>query len=311
VDVRDHHRFEVAAEGLGRYTIDVSLPAGHERSGARFPVILVTDGNILFDLVQVLVHGSFARLSTTLPPSIVVGVGYPTDEGNASWYGRRNFDFHGPWDMTNALGGIVRSVHGMMKNAEGKPELEIRAGGYDRFMRFLRDQLLPSLGARFPIDPEGRHTLVGDSSGGHFVLRALYDPTTPFRRYVCVSPTIGSAEGAVQQAEAAYAASHDDLDIDLFICCGTVEVSREPMTALCRFGSAVSWVAEQFAIRQWPKARVQWEVMNNEDHASIAPRGIAAGLRSVHRVRPGVHEAEIRQAAAAAAAALVEQRGTR
>jgi len=70
-------------------------------------------------------------------------------------------------------------------------------------------------------------------------------------------------------------------------------VTQLPVTALCRFGSGVTWVAEQFAIRQWPSARVHWEIMNNEDHASIAARAIAAGLRSVHRVRPGVHDEEV------------------
>ncbi|MBK6307848.1 MAG: hypothetical protein IPF47_19820 [Gemmatimonadetes bacterium] len=82
-----------------------------------------------------------------------------------------------------------------------------------------------------------------------------------------------------------------------------MEVDQSPMMAMCRFGSRVTWLAEQFAIRQWPSARVHWEVMNNEDHATIAPRAISAGLRSVHRVRPGVHDEEIRQATEALMAA--------
>src|SRR6185295_4595652 len=89
-----HEQFEVESEGLGRYTIDVSLPVGHEQTGAKLPVILVTDGNLLFDIVQTQVHGRFSRMGTLLPPSVVVGVGYPADEGNASFYARRNFDFH-------------------------------------------------------------------------------------------------------------------------------------------------------------------------------------------------------------------------
>src|SRR5262249_28581296 len=136
------------------------------------------------------------------------------------------------------------------------------------------------------------HTLIGDSSGGHFVLRAIYDPTSPFRRYVCISPGFGSAEGTIERAEADYAATHTDLDADIFLCCGQVEVNQDSIMSLCRFGSGVTWVAEQFAIRKWPSARLHWEVMNLEDHGSIAPRAIAAGLRSVHRLRPGVHDAE-------------------
>lgn len=298
------HRFEVHAEGLGRYTIDVSLPHGAGADDTRYPVILVTDGNILFDLVQPQVHGGFAMQAPALPPSIVVGVGYPSDEGSASWYGRRNFDFHGPWEMADPLGQLLLNIHGMLKAAEGRPELEIRAGGYDRFMSFLRDELLPALAERFPVDVAGRHTLLGDSSGGHFVLRALFDAGSPFRRYIAISPSFGTAPGEIVSAEAAFADTHSDLDIDLFACCGKVEVDQNVPNALCRFGSGVTWIAEQFAVRRWPGARVQWEVMNNEDHASIQARGIAAGLRSVHRMRPGVHDDEIRREADARMAAM-------
>lgn len=298
IEQHNHERFEVFAEGLGRYVIDVSVPQGYQQIERRLPVILVTDGNILFDIVQVLVHGGFARQGSLLPPSIVVGVGYPADEGNAGWYARRNFDFHGPWAMTDPLGQTLHRIFGMLKAAEGKPELEMHAGGYDRFMAFLRDELLPSLASRFPIDPAGRHTLIGDSSGGHFALRALYDPTSPFQRYIVISPGFGSAEGSIQKAEADYAASHGDLDADLFVCCGQVEVDQQPMSALCRFGSGITWIAEQFALRQWPGSRVHWEIMNNEDHASIPTRAIAAGLRSVHGFRPGVHDEAIRKVTA-------------
>ena len=300
----DHHRFEVTAEGLGRYVIDVSLPASHDKSGSKYPVILVTDGNLLFDLVQSQVHGGFAKVGGALPPSIVVGVGYPADEGFSGFYARRNFDFHGPWAMTDQLGQTLQQVFAMLKAADGKPDLEMHAGGYDRFMAFLRNELFPSLSGRYPIDPAARHTLIGDSSGGHFVMRALYDPTSPFKRYVCISPGFGSAEGTIVQAEAAYAASHDDMDVDLFICAGQIEIDDSFVSSLCRFGGGVIWAAEQFSIRQWPSARVRWEIMNNENHASIASRAISAGLRSVHGVRPGVNDDAVRKQTAAMLDAL-------
>jgi predicted alpha/beta superfamily hydrolase len=299
-----HYQCDVEAPGLGRYTIDVSLPAGYDSGDIRYPVVLVVDGNLIFDVAQAALHGRFAGYGSTIPPSIVVGVGYPADEGMASFYARRNFDFHGPWPMTDPLGQVIQQIFTGLKTAEGKPAMEMRAGGYDRFMAFLRDELLPALAAHYPIDLGARHTLVGDSSGGHFVLRALYDPTSPFKRYLCISAGFGSGDGAIQRAEAAYAASHNDLDVDLFICCGRVEIDQAQMTALCRFGGGVVWIAEQFAIRQWPSARIEWEIMNHEDHASIQARAIAAGLRSVHRVRPGVHDAELKQLQAAAMAAL-------
>lgn len=291
-----HDRFEVEAEGLGAYTIDVSLPA-NAPPGQRLPVILVLDGNLQFDLVQVLVHGGMARAGgSLLPPSIVVGVGYPEREGFASFYARRNFDFHEPWDMRDPLGRQLHLIFGMLKKAEGKPDLEMHAGGYARFLRFLGQELLPALAGHYPVDPGARHTLVGHSSGGHFALRALFDPASPFSRYVAISPSLGTAPGTIEAAEAAYAAAHADLAVDVFACAGAVEVDEHVANALCRFGSATLWLAEQFAIRRWPSARLQWEIMNHENHASIGARAIAAGLRSVHRLRPGVHTEELRAA---------------
>lgn len=290
---RNHDQFEVQAEGLGRYTIDVSLPLGHDTSGQKYPVVLVTDGNLLFDLVQVTLHGRMSGSMAFIPPCVVVGVGYPADEGMASFYARRNFDFHDDWEMVDPLGQALHGIFEGMKAQEGKPELTMHAGGAPRFTEFLRDELLPGLATHYPIDLGARQTLIGDSSGGHYVLRTLYDPDSPFSRYVCISPGFGSAMDSIKEREATYASRHEDLEVDLFVCCGAVEVDQGSVMGLCRFGSGVAWVAEQMAVRAWPSARVHWEIMNHEDHGSIPARAVSAGLRSVFRVRPGVHDEEI------------------
>jgi len=290
-------QFEVFAEGLGAYTIDVSLPANAPAAVA-LPIVLVLDGNLIFDLVHAVMHGGMAIAGGPLPPAIAVGVGYPAREGFAQFYARRNADYHGPWEMTDPLGRQMQDLFSTLKAADGRPDLEMRAGGYERFIAFLRDDLLPALASRYPIDLSGRHTLIGESSGGHFTLRALFDPRSPFSRYIAVSPSLGTAPGALAVAESAYAKAHGDLAADVFVCAGAVEVDESLPNALCRFGSAPVWLAEQFAIRQWPSARLRWEIMNNENHVSIAPRAIAAGLLSVHRLRPGVDDAELAAAAA-------------
>jgi predicted alpha/beta superfamily hydrolase len=302
-----HDQFEVHAEGLGAYTIDVSTPAS-VAANARLPVIVALDGNLIFDLVQAIAHGGFAQAGGPLPAAIIVGVGYPAAEGFASFYARRNFDFHGAWDMRDPLGVQLQQLFAMLKSAEGKPHLEMRAGGYSRFLAFLRDELLPGLAEHYPIDLNARHTLIGDSSGGHFALRALFDPGSPFSRYVAISPSLGAAPGEIEAAEAAYAAAHADLSADVFVCAGAVEVDESVPNALCRFGSAPIWAAERFALRQWPSARLTWEIMTYENHASIAPRAIAAGLRAVHRLRPGVHAQELADATAAVMGRLVAPR---
>ncbi|NIB38185.1 alpha/beta hydrolase [Pseudomaricurvus alkylphenolicus] len=294
-----HHHFEVMADGLGRYTIDISLPQGYELSNQNYPVVLTTDGNLLFDRVAVELHSGSAALIPLMPEVIIVGVGYPADEGYASFYARRNFDFHGEWDMQDPLGQSLHKIFNGIKQAEGKPDMQMSAGGAPRFSAFLREELLPHLAASYPIDLGARHTLIGDSSGGHYVLRDLYDDQSLFSRYVCISPGFSSARGAIRMLDEAYAARHKDMEVDLFICCGDQEVGKDPLMGLINFGSGVTWVAEQFSVRGYPSANVHWEIMNNEDHGSILSRAISAGLRSVFRLRPGVHPMESHEEMAA------------
>ncbi|MBS0412335.1 MAG: hypothetical protein JSR86_20625 [Proteobacteria bacterium] len=299
VDPPRYARLEADAKGLGRYVIDVSLPVEAQTvAGAGLPVILAVDGNLTFEAVRDVVHGGLATAARSFPPCIVIGVGYPQTEGFAGFYARRTFDFHEPWDMQDVMGRRLGEIFAMFRDAEARPDLEMRTGGYDRFLGFLRDDLLPALAIRYPIDLSARHTLVGHSGGGRFALRVLFDPTSPFSRYVAISPGIGADEPGLVAAEAAFADGHTDLDADVFVCAGDEETGGAADFALCRFGSAVTWTAERFAARRWPSARLGWEIMNHEDHTSILPRAVAAGLRSVHRLRPGVHRAEVAEAAA-------------
>lgn len=283
-----HDQFLVEVPKLGRYVIDVSMPAKYP-ADTLLPVILTVDGNLLFDIVQTAVHGRFSNVTEAFPAAIVIGVGYPETEGFASFYSRRNFDFHGPWDMNDDLGLRMKEIFEHFKATESKTEIEIRAGGYELFMSFIRDELIPSLAMHYPIDLGAKHTLVGESAGGHFVLRAVYDPSSPFSRYVAVSPSFKTAPGTIEQAEAKYAALRDDLSAHIFICSGTHEVGINRDYALCGFGSAVTWLAEVIALREWKSVKFRYEFMNNEDHTSIAMRAISVGLRFVFQNLPGIN----------------------
>jgi predicted alpha/beta superfamily hydrolase len=274
----------------GRYVIDVALPQ-ERQPDEKFPVVLVVDGNLHFDLVNTIVNGRHIAFcnemgAAFMPPSIVVGVGYPKDEGLTGFIVRRSIDFHDPWDMQDAIGQQQREAVAAMAEARGEPKAEMRAGGYDDFMAFLRDTLLPALGEHYPVDQNARHTLIGHSSGGLFTLRALFDATSPFSRYVAVAAG-GGEFGAIEKAEAAYAANNKDLSADAYLCVGSADIEGV-YGATTRFASIMARAAELFTLRQWPTGRLVWEIMNNEDHLSVLPRAVAAGLRSVHRNRPKV-----------------------
>ena len=66
-EVQGHDQFEIEAEGLGRYTIDVSVPE-NIAEGDTLHVILVNDGNLFFDIAHTVTHGrggTAARFNVT------------------------------------------------------------------------------------------------------------------------------------------------------------------------------------------------------------------------------------------------------
>ncbi|WP_028600663.1 alpha/beta hydrolase [Paenibacillus pasadenensis] len=136
-----------------------------------YPLLCAVDGNSVF--------GSLAeamRLQTRhpkgLPPGIVVGIGYPTEEPFATE--RRFVDLTTPAEM-----------EGLRPDGSSWPA----NGGAEAFLDFLQAELLPELERRYPIDPR-RRTLSGHSLGGFFSLYALIRRPGLFRSHVAGSPSL-------------------------------------------------------------------------------------------------------------------------
>jgi len=273
----DIHRFEVAADGLGRYDILVGLPARYDQSDRRYPVVYVTDGQLLF-------WDSFGAIRFQSlgagPAAIVVAVGYPPDEGLSGWFARRNFDFTpGPWDMTDELGQLLVQHLDSIKAAEGRSDAMMRAGGADRFLAFLRDDLDPAIRATYRVD-DSKPALVGDSSGGCFVLHTVFSGASPFDKYVCVSPTSSLANGAVLRMAESYLSANRNLAARLFLCAGSEEMKTRE-ASLMGFVSSVTRLTELLMRVGYPSLELESQIMDGESHLSIFPRAVMQGLLHV------------------------------
>jgi hypothetical protein len=129
------------------YRIFVSYPEKGEPPAGGYPVLYVLDGNAIF--------GGFAETRRLLAmmetpdigKSIVVGVGYPTQD---AYDMRRLYDFTGgppppPWDVDFK---------------------EQRSGGWDKFRDFLTGKLRTEIGQRYKINLQ-RQALFGHSPSTH------------------------------------------------------------------------------------------------------------------------------------------------
>jgi predicted alpha/beta superfamily hydrolase len=141
--------------------INVYLPEGYAgATSARFPVLYMPDGGIQEDflhvagLIQVLVGNG------TMRPFILVGI-----ENT-----ERRRDLTGPTDR------------------EEDRKIAPRVGGSAAFRRFIRDELMPRVRARYRTTDETG--VVGESLAGLFVVETFLREPTLFDRYIALDPSL-------------------------------------------------------------------------------------------------------------------------
>ena len=153
--------YQIAAPTLGdERQVNVWLPPGYDRSQGRYPVVYLLDGAVDQDFGHVAGLASLASLSWTFGPFIVVGI--QTKQRRAELTGQ-------PVDPR------YRSAF---------PE----SGGATRFRRFLRQDVIPFVEARFRT--VGRRAIMGGSLAGLFVIDTLLNEPALFTDYVAISPSL-------------------------------------------------------------------------------------------------------------------------
>ena len=141
--------FKHDSESVGRpYHIFVRLPHGYEENPSKnYPVIYLLDGDSLFPMLAP-TH-LFLTYDEQIPEAIVVGIAY----GGFGDVNKRDIDFHE-----------------FASQESGEPH------GPDKFLKFLKHELLPAVSNRYRTD-KSKRVLVGQSYGGFFVLwSALQGP---------------------------------------------------------------------------------------------------------------------------------------
>lgn len=171
-------RVVATPRGLPRRNIDIWLPPGAARSGRRYPVIYMHDGQNLFDPQHAYLGidwGIDEALEALmrergLPGAIVVGV----------WNGPERWREYAPQRPFFQI--------------EGTPGWQVmleRAGGIpvsDAYLAFLVEKLKPWVDANLPTLPDQPNTFVmGSSMGGLVSLYALSRYPTVFGGAGCVS----------------------------------------------------------------------------------------------------------------------------
>ena len=181
----------------------VRLPEGYEGAGGRYPVIYVLDGPEHLDHTSA--TAAYLARQGVMPQVIVVSV-LNVD---------RNRDF------TPSRGGLG-------------PRPMPTSGGADRFLGFLREELVPAVNGNFRT--ERFRVLSGHSLGGLFALHVLASAPDAFDAYLAASPSADWDDGLVVKELARRLQGPARLDRSLYVSLGD---EKELAPGFERLGTAL------------------------------------------------------------------------
>lgn len=253
------------------HQVTVALPASYAAQPERaYPVLWVLDSPLIMrsvvGLLDVLVLGNLA------PEMIVIGVGSPPEEGLAG-VGRRVMEFSPP-----GIGYAPPGLPGERWSALAPiPDFPHQA---DAFLGLLVDQIRPQLAAEYRFS--GEHALFGHSAGGMFAAHSLFTRPDAFQKMIIGSPYLDGVSGAVFATEAKYAASHDDLDVKVFLGVGENEAD-EYFVAISGNLESTARLSRTLMARHYPSLELSTRIFADKDHYTVLPDVIVSGISYLWR----------------------------
>ncbi len=141
--------------------INVYLPPGYKESpAARLPVLYMPDGGIAEDFLHVAGLVQVSVGNATMRPFLLVGI-----ENT-----QRRRDLTGPTE------------------SEEDKKIAPRVGGSGAFRKFIRDELMPQVKARYRTT--GETAIVGESLAGLFVMETFLLEPDLFDTYIAFDPSL-------------------------------------------------------------------------------------------------------------------------
>ncbi|MBD3729463.1 MAG: alpha/beta hydrolase [Sphingomonadales bacterium] len=244
------------------YQIYVSLPASYADNPARrYPVVYVTDADYGFPMIRLIgrrINGARPRVEEF----ILVGLSYEKEQDSMA--SRRR-------DYTPTLRGA----------SDAPPNA--RHGESLAYRDYIRDRVIPFVEKKWRTQP-GRRIYVGHSYGGLLGAQILLTQPGMFDGYVLGSPSFWFDKQHLLKAAPPMLDKLQDIDARVYMYVGEFEARRvgDP-----RYQQEVDMVADNRTFAGLLRARnfagleLADDVLPDEDHMSVAPRGFTKGLLHV------------------------------
>jgi uncharacterized protein len=268
--------FTLQSPSMGvRFSINVGMPEDYKAGdGKKYPALLVTDGDFTFGSV----YESASTLRGQITPLIIISVGTSREEGEAEHVRRRVYEFSPPgWDRKDPFG---QEVEHYCKSVVNSPP-DRCTGGAAKFLTAINTEMIPLLAAKFPIDT-AQLGLFGISAGGFFTTWAIFQPNTPFNKYIISSPATRYGNGETFRQEADYAKTHKDLAVGVYMAAGILEATTPEVEVLGETVSGMSHLAGVLASRHYPGLKLTVEYHPGMNHNDVIGTSVVRGLRTLY-----------------------------
>ena len=275
VPTGDVQSFTFQSPSMGvRFSLNVGMPAGYKSGdGKKYPALIITDGDFEFPVV----NQAARSLAGAITPLFIISVGTALDEGEEEHTRRRIYEFSPPgWDRKDAFGQAVEGFCRSFKSDEGRC-----TGGAGKFLTAIAAEMIPQLAAKFPIDTT-ELGLSGLSAGGFFTSWAIFQPNSPFKKYIISSPAMAYGRGEIFRQESDYAANHKDLPVGIYLAAGILEASDPLLEGMGEIVSGMSHLAGVLGSRKYPGLKLTIEYHPGMGHSDVMGTSVVRGLRTLY-----------------------------
>jgi predicted alpha/beta superfamily hydrolase len=225
------------------YEIDIHLPDGYDATKGNYPVLYVVDGANDFSPAQEYLGLVMAEYH--IPEPIVVAIG---DGGRIGTPTNRRMQDFTPTAVANAP----------------------KSGGAPLFLQFIEKELLPFVDKSYKTNPANR-TLYGYSLGGLFASYVLFQKPELFRNILMGAPALAYDGGKMFELEKAYAATHKDLPVHLFMEVGELEDAQNMIEPSKR-------MVQQLKDRHYPNLDIHAIILPKATHMTGKPDAMLKAL---------------------------------
>ncbi len=233
------------------YELCIALPQGYEDTTRTYPVVYMLDAYEIFGL-QLQTYQQLAFFET-VPQLILVGINYRF-EGKSFYDGLEDYLYTRSRDFTPTYLSYQEIIE---KHGQGFADFVPVSGSGEKFLRFLREELLPFIESEYRADPNDRGIL-GYSLGGLFTTYALFQSPETFQKVFIGSPALWWDDEAVFNFYDPAEYENVDKPINVYLSVGELEGK----------GLRASWERLKTFLEEKRNLKIKFisETLNGEKH---------------------------------------------